>query len=133
MMVSLGFRHSIFFKMLIDFKRFFDSKMHKRNIFILFICLRLASCGQRESATGFAEVCREKNNTSVQIRGFLTTTPNLTSNQNLLVENKNGTGGFIKLLLDQREQINPTGEVKITGKVLKDENGCVLKVEKIEE
>lgn len=113
--------------------------MQSKNIlhFIFLTSSAVALCCQsRETLVTIANVCREKDQTDVRIKGFLLqtkTSSGLRADSSLLVENNNGTGGFITILFDGAGDAKETGgEVKIVGKVLKDENSCVLKVEKIE-
>ena len=104
---------------------------------VLFVGIFLIpnGCGRKIDVVTFENVCQNENQSVIQINGFLHTsknTPDLTSNSALLVENKNGTGGFIKLMDANELTGKEVGEVKIIGKVLKENNLCVLKVEKIE-
>lgn len=99
------------------------------------MAIAVINCGKNENAVTFNDICQENDQADVQLSGFLVypqSTPNFTNQSFLLVENKNGTGGFIKLQLAETPISNSPKEVKILGKVLKDEKGCVLNVEKIE-
>lgn len=112
-----------------------EVKFLLKNILIGLVAMNAINCSQKESVVSITDVCQEKDQAVVQLKGFLVypqTTPDLTSQPFLLVENKNGTGGFIKLNIAGTSISNESDEVKIIGKVSKDEKGCVLKVEKIE-
>ena len=105
--------------MLTDFRKFYDKKMCRRNILqlsFLLILATVASYGRKETAVNFANVCDAENQSEVQINGFLhpQITTNLNSNSLLLVENKNGTGGFIKVEFENAEMNQLKSEVKIT-------------------
>ncbi len=115
----------------------------RNSLFILIFPVGLiffAGCGKRENPVTFETVCREKNEKEVELSGFLlktsangfTETNFETSQSFLLVEHKNGTGGFIKVVVNKEEIPKTTETVKIVGKVLKNEDLCVLQVEKIE-
>ncbi len=138
MMVSLGLTLPIQFKMLTDFENFYEKMKVKFWLKVILwgvSILAMSNCRGKTQAVTFADVCQENNQTKVHLRGFLHSsqaTPNLTSNSALLVENKNGTGGFINLLFETPEMGETNSEVEIIGTVLKDKNLCVLKVEKIE-
>lgn len=107
----------------------------KLNILFTAVFLILNGCGKKGEVVTFESVCQTENQSEVQINGFIRqtkNTPDLTPNSALLVEHKNGTGGFIKLMFANDFREKEIGEVKITGKILKENNLCVLKVEKIE-
>lgn len=97
-------------------------------------------CEKRGTAVTFANICHEENQKRVELKGFLNFSPNnfITINyrdfyyQNLLMENENGTGGFIEILFEDQKIFQTNGEVKVIGKVLKDNFSCVLEVEKVE-
>lgn len=91
------------------------------------------NCAKKNAKSAdFSGICKIENQETVEIQGFLHLQGDSKSNQFLLVENKNGTGGFIKVLFEKNAVAETLGEVKIVGKVLKGENSCVLKIEKIE-
>ena len=107
----------------------------KLKILFIAIFLIVNGCGKKGEIVTFESVCQTENQSEVQIKGFIRPTnytPDLTTNSALLVEHKNGTGGFIKLMFAKDVNEKEIGEVKIIGKVLKENNLCVLKVEKIE-
>lgn len=130
--------------MLTDFGKIYDKKMRERfnlklfNFFV--ICIFLAGCEKRGTVVTFANVCHEENQQRVELKGFLNHSPNnfMTMTyrdfyyQHLLVENENGTGGFIEVLFTDEKVSRTNGEVKVIGKILKDEFSCVLEVEKVE-
>jgi len=138
MMVSLGLSPLTQFKMLTDFGKFYEKMRVKFWLKVILwgaTILAMSNCGESRQAVTFADICHENDQTKVHLRGFLHSsqaTPNLTSNSALLVENENGTGGFINILFETPEMRRINSEVKIIGTVLKDNNLCVLKVEKIE-
>ena len=94
-----------------------------------------AACAKTEKSVTFADVCTRENQTQVSIRGFLkspTNASSLASQNFLLVENENGTGGFIQIEMPDKEIFSNNSPVKIIGEVLKTESSCVLKLTKIE-
>ena len=93
------------------------------------------SCRRMENSATFTDICRNENQTKVSIRGFLKATDEnsgMNSEHLLLVENENGTGGFIHIEMPNERIINNNLPVKISGEVSKTENQCVLKMSKIE-
>lgn len=143
-MVSLGLKPSFLVKILTDFKNFYDKKMQLGYNLYLVLLLTLflisAACEKKGTAVTFENICQEENQKKVEIKGFLHLSPTTFGIVNgkefvqphLLVEQKNGTGGFIEILFENGKVAKTNGEVKITGKVLKDEKSCVLEAEKIE-
>jgi hypothetical protein len=111
-------------------------KVIAKFIYFLIAIIFLSACGKDKKKVTFENVCQAENHSIVEIKGFLhlpnSTTPDLTSNQLLLVENSNGTGGFIGVLANGTNLLKAEKSVKITGEILKEKNSCVLKIEKIE-
>ena len=101
-------------------------------IFLLLISALLSACGKSGKSVTFANVCQEENHSVVQIQGFFHLSGANDSNQFLLVENADETGSFIQIEHTNSTFISSTNGVKITGEVLKEENSCVLKIQKIE-
>jgi adenylate cyclase class IV len=111
------------------------------NFLLFFFALAVfPNCAKKNAKSAdFGSVCKMENHEIVEMIGFLhlqsnskTASANIASNQILFVENKNGTGGFIELEFEGEQPENILGEIRISGKVLKDSNSCILKVEKIE-
>jgi hypothetical protein len=112
-------------------KNDYTKKIFLLAIFSAFTC----SCSRSKETTTFAEICRNEDQTEISIRGFLktpSTASGLSSQGFLLVENENGTGGFIQIETTNEENFSNTTPVKITGEIVKTENSCVLKLTKIE-
>lgn len=143
-MVSLGLRTSFLVKILTDFKTFYDKKMRLGSnlnlVFLLTLFLTSVACEKKGTAVTFENICQEDNQRKVEIKGFLYFSPTNYGVVNgseflqshLLVEQKNGTGGFIEVLFKDEKKFMTNGEVKVIGKILKDDKSCVLEVEKIE-
>ncbi|MEK7725342.1 MAG: hypothetical protein AAB336_13400 [Acidobacteriota bacterium] len=115
-------------------------KFYLHLLLFLAICSFGGSCEKRGIAVSFANVCEQENQQRVELKGFLDFSPNNFMTiayrdfyyQHLLVENENRTGGFIEVLFENGKISRINSEVNVIGKVLKDENSCVLEVEKIE-
>lgn len=108
-------------------------------IFLFTASAFLSTCQKSGKSVNFANVCQAENHSIVEIKGFLylpkatsPATPDLTPHQLLLVENKNGTGGFIEIANNESDIFPSKDGVKITGEILKEKNMCVLKINKIE-
>lgn len=104
------------------------------NAFLAALVAPTASCFKRQ-AIAISGVCLEDNDTIVRISGFLHQADNSSgagSRSAFLVENKNGTGGFIEVQFDREIAVTSDREVVIKGKVLKAENSCLLKADIVE-
>ncbi|HRH46329.1 MAG TPA: hypothetical protein PKY82_32085 [Pyrinomonadaceae bacterium] len=144
MMISLGLTAFFLVRMLTDFKQFYDKKMRANSnlhlVVFFAIGSMLVSCEKKGMVVTFENICREENQKRVELKGFLNFSQKSFMTmpyhdfyqQQLLVENKNGTGGFIEVLFEDGKVSKPNGAVKIIGKVIKVENSCVLQVEKVE-
>ncbi len=115
------------------------------NFLLIFFALAIFSnCAEKTGKiAGFSDVCRMEDHEIVEMEGFLhlqkssdSTSAFLSSNQFLLVENQNGSGGFIEILMfdtnRKDQQFSNENRVKITGEVIKEEKSFHLKIVKIE-
>ncbi|HMS40025.1 MAG TPA: hypothetical protein PKE69_07365 [Pyrinomonadaceae bacterium] len=107
-------------------------KIQSAKIFLLAMIAASAACAKKERGATFADVCQSENQTPISIRGFLKVPTNAAAQNFLLVENENGTGGFIQIETPDQKDFSNNVPVKLTGEVLKTQNSCVLKLTKIE-
>nr|HQU84229.1 hypothetical protein [Pyrinomonadaceae bacterium] len=86
---------------------------------------------KKETAADFDNICQNEDQAQITIKGFLRK-PNSDSNELLLFENANGTGGFIQIQPNDAGIFSNALPLTISGEILKKDNSCVLQIKKIE-
>lgn len=138
----------------------------QRAILLSVAVASFSGCREGAKAVSFADVCREEDHTVVSLEGYMRL-PVLMDEAGtvkgtrklLLVEEENGTGGFLYVLAKDSRTVEPnriaelplsytykdfriytedgrtvssSERLRVTGEVFKELNSCVLKIQRIE-